>query len=160
MQCARHPKTETELACGRCETPICPRCAVWTDVGARCPACAPRRPLPQFEIGPAWLLRGALAALVSGAALGAAWWLIVPGRLGLLGILLALLLGYAIAESVSWATNRKAGTALQIVAAAGVAVAYVTRNLLAGEGAFPADDFYGYVVLIVAGVVAISRLRY
>jgi len=160
MQCARHPKTETELACGRCETPICPRCAVWTDVGTRCPACAPRRPLPQFQVGPIWLLRGALAALVSGAALGAAWWLIVPGRLGLLGILLALLLGYAIAESVSWATNRKAGTALQVVAAAGVAVAYVTRNLLAGEAAFPADDFFGYVVLIVAAVVAIGRLRY
>ncbi len=160
MQCARHPKTETELACGRCETPICPRCSVMTDVGARCPDCAPRRPLPQFEVGPIWLLRGALAALVSGAALGAAWWLIIPGGLGLFGILLALLLGYAVAESVSRATSRKAGTALQVVAAAGVAVAYVTRNLLLGDGPFPSDDFAGYVVLIVAAVVAIARLRY
>lgn len=160
MQCARHPKTETELACGRCGTPICPRCSVMTDVGARCPDCAPSRPLPQFEVGPIWLLRGALAAAISGAALGAAWWLIIPGRLGLLGILLALLLGYAVGESVSRASNRKAGTALQVIAAAGIAVAYVTRNLLAREGAFPADDFFGYVVLIVAAVVAIGRLRY
>ena len=28
------------LRCGRCETPICPRCLVGTPVGARCPTCA------------------------------------------------------------------------------------------------------------------------
>ncbi|MCY4455281.1 MAG: rhomboid family intramembrane serine protease, partial [Chloroflexi bacterium] len=26
--CERHPRTETELSCGRCETPICPQCMV------------------------------------------------------------------------------------------------------------------------------------
>ena len=160
MQCARHPKVETELTCGRCETPICPRCAVFTDVGARCPTCAPARKLPQFEVGFVYLLRGAAAALGTGAALGAVWGALLPGRIGLLGLFLAAFLGYAIAEAVSAVTNRKAGTALQVVAAAGALAAYLVRNLVIGDGLLPTDDLFGYIAVIVAGAVAISRLRY
>jgi len=160
MQCARHPNVETELSCGRCETPICPRCAVFTDVGARCPACAPARKLPQFEIGPVYLLRGAAAALAAGAGLGAVWGVLLPGRIGLFGLLLAALLGYLIAEAVSAATNRKSGTPLQVVAAGGAIAAYLIRNLVIGNELLPADDLFGYIAVIVAGAVAISRLRY
>ena len=160
MQCARHPKVETELTCGRCETPICPRCAVFTDVGARCPTCAPARKLPQFEVGFVYLLRGAAAALGTGAALGAVWGALLPGGIGFLGLFLAAFLGYAIAEAVSVVTNRKAGTALQVVAAAGALAAYLVRNLVIGDGLLPADDLFGYIAVIVAGAVAISRLRY
>ena len=39
MRCAYHPGTETELTCGRCDKPICPRCLVHTEVGIRCPDC-------------------------------------------------------------------------------------------------------------------------
>ena len=160
MQCARHPKVETELTCGRCETPICPRCAVFTDVGARCPTCAPARKLPQFEVGFVHLLRGAAAALGTGAALGAVWGALLPGGIGFLGLFLAAFLGYAIAEAVSVVTNRKAGTALQVVAAAGALAAYLVRNLVIGDGLLPTDDLFGYIAVIVAGAVAISRLRY
>jgi hypothetical protein len=160
MQCARHPKVETELTCGRCETPICPRCAVFTDVGARCPTCAPARKLPQFEVGFVYLLRGAAAALGTGAALGAAWGALLPGGIGFLGLFMAAFLGYAIAEAVSVVTNRKAGTALQVVAAAGALAAYLVRNLVIGDGLLPTDDLFGYIAVIVAGAVAISRLRY
>ena len=160
MQCARHPKVETELTCGRCDTPICPRCAVFTDVGARCPTCAPARKLPQFEVGILYLLRGAAAALGAGAALGAVWGALLPGGIGFLGLFLAAGLGYAIAEAVSAATNRKAGTALQVVAAAGALTAYLVHNLVIGDGLLPADDLYGYIAAIVAGAVAVSRLRY
>lgn len=38
--CARHQQVETMLRCGRCETPICPRCMVHSGVGIRCPDCA------------------------------------------------------------------------------------------------------------------------
>ena len=154
MQCARHHKVETELTCGRCETPICPRCAVFTDVGARCPTCAPARKLPQFEVGFVYLLRG------TAAALGAVWGALLPGGIGLLGLFLAAGLGYAIAEAVSAATNRKAGTMLQIAAAGGALAAYLVRNLVIGEGLLPTDDLFGYIAVIVAGAVAISRLRY
>ncbi len=160
MQCARHTKVETELTCGRCETPICPRCAVFTEVGARCPACAPARKLPQFEIGPVYLLRGAAAAIAAGAALGAVWGALLPGRVSLFGLFLAAFIGYLIAEAVGAATNRKAGTPLQVVAAGGAIIAYFARNLVMGDGLLPTDDLFGYVAVIIAGAVAIRRLRY
>lgn len=160
MQCARHPKVETELTCGRCGTPICPSCVVFTDVGARCPTCAPARKLPQFEVGPTYLLRGAAAALAAGAGLGAAWGALLPSRVGLFGIFLAAFIGYLIAETVSAATNRKSGTPLQVVAAGGAVAAYLVRNLVIGGALLPADDLFGYIAVIVAGAVAISRLRY
>ena len=160
MQCVRHPKVETELRCGRCETSICPRCAVFTDVGARCPACAPARKLPQFEVRSVYVLRGGAAALAAGAGLGAVWGALLPGGIGLFGLLLAAFIGYLIAEAVSAATNRKSGTALQVVAAAGAVVAYLARNLVIGDDILPADDLFGYIAVIIAGAVAIRRLRY
>lgn len=160
MRCARHPKVETGLACGRCDTPICPRCLVMTDVGARCPTCAPRRKLPQFEIGPLYVLRGLAAALAAGAALGALWGFLLQDFLGLITIFLGMGLGYGVAESVSLATNRKSGQPLQVVAALGVVLAYVTRNLVAGDAILPTNDLFGYVAVIVGVAVATNRLRY
>ncbi len=160
MQCARHPKVETELTCGRCETPICPRCAVFTDVGARCPTCAPARKLPQFEVGPVYLLRGAGAALAVGVGLGAIWGVLIPGRFGIFGLLLAAFIGYLIAQAVSAATNRKSGPLLQVIGAGGAIAAYLVRNLVIGDALLPTDDLFGYIAVIVAGAVAISRLRY
>jgi hypothetical protein len=159
MQCARHPEIETELACGRCEAAICPKCVVMTDVGARCPTCAPTRKLPQFEVGPIWVLRGAAAALIAGVALGTAWRILLAGTLGFFSLLIAFAIGHAIAEAVSLATNRKAGPPLQIAAACGVAVAYVTRNLLLDIPAVPTDYLFGYVAVVVGIIVASNRLR-
>jgi len=160
MQCARHPKVETGLACGRCETPICPKCVVMTDVGARCPDCAPRRRLPQFEVGPIYLLRGIGAAVAAGGALGLAWALILPGQYGLLGILIGAGLGYGIGESVSLATNRKLAPALQVTAVCGVGLAYLIRNLIWADAVLVVDDLYGFIVVATAMVVAVGRLRF
>ncbi len=160
MQCARHPKVETGLACGRCETPICPKCVVMTDVGARCPDCAPRRRLPQFEVGPIYLLRGIGAAVAAGGALGLAWALILPGQYGLLGILIGAGLGYGIGESVSLATNRKLAPALQVTAICGVGLAYLIRNLIWADAVLVVDDLYGLIVVATAMVVAVGRLRF
>ncbi|MBI2913246.1 MAG: hypothetical protein HYY03_04945 [Chloroflexi bacterium] len=131
-----------------------------TDVGARCPTCAPSRKLPQFEVGPVYLLRGAAAALASGAVLGGLWWLILADSLGFFSLIVAILLGYAVAESVSWATNHKSGPALQVAASAGIVVAYVARNLLLGWAPIPTNDLYGYVVVVLGIVVAANRLRF
>jgi hypothetical protein len=37
--CYRHPETETGLRCNRCNKFICPKCAVRSPVGFRCPDC-------------------------------------------------------------------------------------------------------------------------
>ncbi len=130
-----------------------------TDVGARCPACAPRRPLPQFEVGPLYVLRGLGAALATGAATGALWGLLLPGIGGFLAVFIGLGLGYAVAEPVSLATNRKSGRLLQAAASAGVVLAYLVRNQVAGDPLVPTDDLFGYVAVLVGIVVAVNRLR-
>ncbi|MEX1195298.1 MAG: B-box zinc finger protein [Dehalococcoidia bacterium] len=158
--CARHPKIETGLACGRCETPICPRCTVFTDVGARCPDCAPARKLPQFELGPLIAGRAALAAVASGGLIGAAWGLILPGGFGFFMIFLGIGIGYGVAETISWATNRKLGPFIQALAGFGVVLAYLTRNVLAGYELIPANDFGGVIAVLAGIVAAINRLRY
>jgi hypothetical protein len=41
--CFRHKKEVTRVRCGRCETPICPRCMVFSPAGVRCKDCAKNR---------------------------------------------------------------------------------------------------------------------
>lgn len=160
MQCATHPSVETELTCSRCGKPICPRCLVQTPVGARCRECANVRRLPTYQIPTIHVLRGLGAALAVGALLGLLWRYLFPFNLGFFfGFFVALGLGYAVAESVSLATNRKRGPPLQVVAAAGVIVAYLIRNLLSGEGIIPANDLFGYIVVGLGVAVAIGQLR-
>jgi uncharacterized protein DUF4352 len=45
LRCAKHTDVETSVSCGRCETPVCVKCMVHTDVGVRCRDCAPARPM-------------------------------------------------------------------------------------------------------------------
>jgi hypothetical protein len=158
--CARHPKVETGLACGRCETPICPQCAVMTDVGARCPDCAPQRRLPQFEVNPLFLLRGIGAAVAAGGVLGLVWGFVLPGQYGFFGIFIGAGLGYLIGEAVSVSTNRKLAPVLQVIAGCGVVLAYFIRNIIWAEAIFVADDLYGFIVVAVGVIVAAGRLRF
>jgi hypothetical protein len=162
MQCATHPNVETELACGRCGRPICPRCLVQTPVGARCRQCAGVRRLPTFEVSPTYIARGAGAALVAGGVVGALWGWLLPRSVGFYGFFIffiALGIGYAIGEAVSWATNRKRGPVLQGLAVIGVVEAYLIRNLLEGTTVIPANDLWGYILVAVAAIVAAGRLR-
>ncbi len=39
LHCHRHPQTETQLRCNRCNRPICAKCARRTPVGFRCADC-------------------------------------------------------------------------------------------------------------------------
>ncbi len=120
-----------------------------------------------YQISAAYLLRGLGAAGAAGAALGAVWGALFPfGAFIFFGLLLGLGLGYGVGEAVSWAANRKAGPPLQALAAAGVVLAYVVRSAILAS-AFKnvalsdilTQDLFGYVVVIVAVVVAMGRLR-
>jgi hypothetical protein len=148
------------LRCGRCETPICPKCVVFTDVGARCPTCAPRRKLPQLEVGPVWLARGALAATAAGAVVGTLWGLLLPGTFGLLGILVGAGVGYCIGEAVAVATNRKVGTVLQTMAGIGAVLAFLVHNTVAGHALIPKNDIWGIGAALAAIFVAVGRLQF
>ena len=63
--CLRHPKTETNLRCGKCEKYICPECMVQTPVGFRCPDCGKARRVPTYDVTPLFLTRGICAIRVA-----------------------------------------------------------------------------------------------
>lgn len=70
-RCVQHG-TPTLLACARCETPLCPRCAVWTEVGQKCRNCAGRpggRTRPR-AVPVALAVAGVLAVVGATAYLG------------------------------------------------------------------------------------------
>lgn len=160
VYCKRHSSVETGLLCGRCETPICPKCAVFTDVGARCPDCAPQRKLPQLELGVIWLLRAAGAAAVVGAITGGLWGAVLPNTIGFFSLAIGGGIGYCLGESVSLATNRKVGTLLQVVAGAGVVLAYLVHNVTKTGIDFPGDELWDALAMIVGIAVAAGRLRF
>jgi hypothetical protein len=101
LRCARHPGTETVLRCGRCETPICPRCLVGTAVGARCPNCAQVKRFALL-LKPAEIAR-AIGYGLAAAAAGTVLLSFIP-FLGLIGY---ALLGFGVGEAVSIGANRK-----------------------------------------------------
>jgi hypothetical protein len=131
MQCATHPDVETELGCSRCGKAICPRCLVHTPVGARCRECANVRRLPQYNLGISTYIRGASASLIVGIALGLAWFYFFKYTAFTGGLFIAAIIGlgigYVVGGAVAAATNRRAGPPLQIIAAAGVVLAYFVR---------------------------------
>jgi hypothetical protein len=164
VRCARHPDVETNLACGKCGTPICPKCLVQTPVGARCPTCANLRKLPVYEVSTTYYSRAVVAALGGGAALGAAWYFIehyVPFG-GWFLFLIAAGIGYAVGEITSRAVNRKRGRGLQLAAAGGVIASYVVRSVILQPNAGFIDafvDLWGLLALLIGVVIAVGHFR-
>ena len=68
--CAKHTKVVTRLRCGRCETPICPKCTVYTPAGTRCRACARNK----IALRPAGVLHSAVGAVEGASPMGRRVW--------------------------------------------------------------------------------------
>jgi hypothetical protein len=111
-------------------------------------------------VGPLLIARGALAAAVTGAVVGAAWGYLLPGGFGFFSILLGLGIGWAVASACLWATNHKLGPPMQAVAMLGVVLAYLVRNVVAGYALVPIDDLSGLLALAAGVIFAFNRLRY
>jgi hypothetical protein len=174
--CSTHPKVETYLRCGRCDTPICPRCLIQTPVGARCRACARLRRLPIYDVGPRLLLRGAAAGLAAATFGGSIVFLAMGFLPFLIGVLIVgALFGYGVSEVVSLAANRRRGaslfwtTAVALVLGLGLGssvllyigmpggpeLVHLARALAIGFSL----DFRFLALLGVAGLIAYNRLR-
>ena len=164
--CARHPDVETGLACGRCGTPICPRCLVYTPAGTRCPTCASIGRPKMYVLGPLDYAKATVTAIVVGIAVGfVAALLISPSpRIGLFSLIFAVAGGYAvgtvIAEALNLITGRKRGREMQIVEGAGVILAAVTRIVVSGVPIeYVVRDIAGLMMVAIAVSVASARLR-
>ncbi len=161
MICARHSGVETELRCGKCDTPICPRCSVQTPVGARCPACARVRRSPIYQVGPRHFVYALLAGLA--VAFGGAFLLrLFLGFAGFFGFIFYLLYGGLVGEAVSRAANRKRGSILQWIAGGCIVAAHVLQlryGILFTLAGNPLPLLMLLLFLALAVVSALSRLR-
>ena len=167
MRCATHPEVETNLRCGKCGKPICPKCLVQTPVGARCPDCAQLYKLPTYRISTKYYLIAIGTGLGMAIACGTIWGLIEWAvRLFYLSLLLAPAVGYAIGEVVSLSVNRKRGTGLAIVAGVAVAISYLLSNVRFFQGiilfSFSFSLFHLVLSLLALALgvfVAVTRVR-
>ncbi|MBL7127261.1 MAG: hypothetical protein ISS58_08715 [Dehalococcoidales bacterium] len=161
MKCAAHPRVETNLKCGKCGKPICPRCMVQTLVGARCPECARLYKLPTYRVSTKYYLRAVGPALGMALARGVLWGLantFIP--FFFLNLLIGAGVGYVIGEVVGRAVNRKRGKGLAAVAGAGVIISYlVSIFLFFGLPAGILHILFDLISVALGIYFAVTRLR-
>lgn len=130
--CSYHPNVRTRLRCSKCGKPICPRCAVETPVGFRCPDCAQVRGLPTYQAGPTTLLKAGIVGLLVAVGCGVLW-----GYYPSWVFYICLLLGFGVAEGINWAANHKRGGELQFLGVVcviiGIVIARVIMSRQAGQ---------------------------
>lgn len=161
MTCARHKDVETVLRCGRCGTPICPRCLVYTPVGARCPDCARVRRSPIYQVGARYFAQAVLAGLAVGVGGGLLLQALARAA-GLFAFLVYVIYGGVMAEAVSWAANRKRGPVLQWIAAMAIVLGQgltLVGAALAALAGRPTPLIVALLYVAIAVASAVSRLR-
>ena len=161
MKCATHPEVETNLRCGKCDKPICPKCMVQTPVGARCRDCARLYTLPTYRVSATHYLRAAGTALGTAVVCGLIWG-VIAGLIPFfyLNLVIAAGVGYTIGEVVSLSVNRKRGKGLATIAGIAVAASYLVS--IFSFGGLPLGLFH--IVLDLAALAlgiffAVNRLR-
>ena len=124
--CSYHPSVETRLRCSKCGNPICPKCAVQTPVGFRCPDCVRVQQAVFYTATPLDYVIAAVVGLVASTVAG-----FIMGRLGIfLSLILGGVVGGAIAEVVRWATGRRRGRWIWLVVSGCIVVGALTAVLL------------------------------
>ena len=157
MRCATHTDVETNLRCGKCGKPICPKCLVQTPVGARCRECARLYKLPTFRVATRHYLMAAGAGLGMAVVFGLIWGVLLRWMpLLYLGFLIAIGVGWAIGEGISRSVNRKRGSGLAILAGVAVAVSYLVALFAPWGLAF---RFLDLAALGLGIFLAVNRLR-
>jgi hypothetical protein len=157
MKCAAHPDVETNLRCGKCDKPICPRCMVQTPVGARCRECARLYKLPTYRMSPQYYLRAIATGLGMAAITGALWGLVssyIP--FVYLNIVFGAAAGYATAEVIGLAVNRKRGIPLAIIAGLATALSYFLAWIVPWGLHF---SYFDILAVVVGIFTAISRIK-
>lgn len=125
----------TGLRCNRCSKPICPKDAVRTPVGMRCPECAGVRSMPSIRTSGDVLLKsiggGVLVAIVV-----AVLWRFAPDW----NFYLCLAMGFGVVETISHLSRNKRGRDLQVASMLIITGGFLlSRVLLAQRYGIPLD---------------------
>lgn len=102
--CYRHPDRETYISCGRCDRPICTRCAMQGPVGFRCKKCGTLANDPLTKMSATQIVLGFAVAAGGGAVSG-----LIAGQFSIFGIFIAFFAGGITAEAVTRVTGYKRG---------------------------------------------------
>ena len=116
LRCYRHPDRETYVRCGRCDQPICSRCAMQGPVGFRCRQCGRPARDPLTTIPPAQLAIGFGVAALGGLVIG------LLAGFGFFGLLIAWFAGGVIADAVMRFVGFKRGPRMMAMLFGGIAV--------------------------------------
>lgn len=163
-RCATHPDVETNLRCGKCGKPICPKCMVQTPVGTRCRDCAKLYKLPTYHVSTVYYLRATGTALGTAVVIGLIWGIIEGFLLayffGIFSLILAAGVGYAIGEVVSLSVNRKRSPWLAVIGGVAVVVSYLVNIFSFGSFLFsPLGIVFDLIGLGIGIYMAVNRLR-
>jgi hypothetical protein len=164
LYCKNHPDRETLLRCNKCGEPICPQCAVLTDVGYRCKECIAEVQNKYFNAltqdNPIAFIVGFIVTAVATPIVGG-----FLGRLGFFGILIALFIGSGagalLAEIIRRAVGRRRGRNLRYFAMSGIVLGVLVGSfvVLLIFGRFPLLSIPMIVFTVLALGTAHQVLR-
>jgi hypothetical protein len=147
--CANHPQTPTSLRCNKCGKPVCLKCIVRTPVGYRCKDCV-RGQQQIFETAEwyDYVVAGIIAAPLAGVA----GFLVTA--LSYFAIILAPVVGGAVAEIIRWAVRRRRGRYLPHLAAAAFAVGALALVLIqVGLALFSMGNLFSVLWTLIYAVL-------
>lgn len=153
MQCARHPKVETALSCGKCGTPICPDCSVVGPVGMRCRDCGSSQASPLYQVRPERFALAAVAGVAAGTLAG-----FVLQAIGFFILFVAPLIGGLLGEVILRATGRKRGAKMEFLAGASVVVGAALSVVLSGSYLRFLDPVNAAFFLLAVGLTAAASV--
>lgn len=163
MQCARHPKVETAVSCGRCSTPICTKCMVPGAVGMLCRNCAQNRPAMVYEIAAPHLLLAACVGLAAGTITGFILQALSSG-FTYFSLFLGPILGSAVGYAIWYSAGRKRGLTLELIAGGAVLIGAAISLLVTGQWMYlmrvPLSLVIYLVGLTLAIASAVGKIRY
>ena len=170
LYCYRHPKNETYVRCGRCDQPICPKCAVQGPVGFRCRECGLVKSAAVTDFTPRQLAFGLAIPLGGGAILG-----YLGGQVGFYSIFIAFFAGAFIAEGFVRFVGLKRGPIVRTMLYGGLVAGFAVGALvqistfagaIAGEAELPfglwLQTMLPYIAIGMGATVAgaYSRVRW
>lgn len=163
--CSTHKETPTRLRCSNCNEYICPKCAIESAVGYRCPDCGKRNISHIEKISDKDYIRAFMSALLVGSVVGFIWQFF--NNFGMfISLAVAYICGFCIARSITKIIGYKIGRKVQILAGVITLISLVLNpisillNLSAGYGLFHllilfTFTYLGDIIGLLAVIIAI-----